>query len=304
MKLLLLGANGQLGKELRRALDPLGPIVATTRSGVLPDGSVCDVADLDQPTSLTALLDRIKPTIVINAAAYTAVDRAEQDRDAAWRANDESPGVMARWCAKHGVPMVHYSTDYVFDGQGSRPYLESDATAPLGVYGASKLAGEEAIRAAGGRHLIFRTAWVYASHSANFLRTMLRVGANRDVLRVVSDQVGTPTPAALIADVTAQALQHPGQLSGTWHLTASGQTSWHGFAEAIFAEALAMGVLAKVPAVEAIPSSEYPTPAKRPAWSVLDNRRLQQDFGIELLAWQDGLNRVLAELASARAELP
>lgn len=304
MKLLLLGANGQLGKELRRALDPLGPIVATTRSGVLPDGSVCDVADLDQPASLTALLDRIKPTMVINAAAYTAVDRAEQDRDAAWRANDESPGVMARWCAKHGVPMVHYSTDYVFDGQGSRPYLESDATAPLGVYGASKLAGEEAIRAAGGRHLIFRTAWVYASHSANFLRTMLRVGANRDALRVVSDQVGTPTPAALIADVTAQALQHPGQLSGTWHLTASGQTSWHGFAEAIFAEALAMGVLAKVPAVEAIPSSEYPTPAKRPAWSVLDNRRLQQDFGIELLAWQDGLNRVLAELASARAELP
>ncbi|MGE8263164.1 MAG: dTDP-4-dehydrorhamnose reductase [Stenotrophomonas sp.] len=304
MTILLLGANGQLGQELRRALDPLGPIVATTRSGVLPDGSVCDVADLDQPASLTALLDRIKPTMVINAAAYTAVDRAEQDRDAAWRANDESPGVMARWCAKHGVPMVHYSTDYVFDGQGSRPYLESDATAPLGVYGASKLAGEEAIRAAGGRHLIFRTAWVYASHSANFLRTMLRVGANRDVLRVVSDQVGTPTPAALIADVTAQALQHPGQLSGTWHLTASGQTSWHGFAEAIFAEALAMGVLAKVPAVEAIPSSEYPTPAKRPAWSVLDNRRLQQDLGIELLAWQDGLNRVLAELASARAELP
>jgi len=164
------------------------------------------------------------------------------------------------------------------------------------VYGTSKRDGEDAVRAAGGRHLIFRTAWVYASHGANFLRTMLRVGAERDQLRVVADQIGTPTPAALIADVTAQALQHPGQLSGTWHLTASGQTSWHGFAEAIFAEALARGVLAKVPEVVAIPSSEYPTPAKRPAWSVLDNRRLQQDFSITLPTWQEGLQRVIAEL--------
>ncbi|HCT26034.1 MAG TPA: dTDP-4-dehydrorhamnose reductase, partial [Stenotrophomonas sp.] len=187
------------------------------------------------------------------------------------------------------------STDYVFDGQGSAPYREDEPTAPLGVYGTSKRDGEEAVRAAGGRHLIFRTAWVYASHGANFLRTMLRVGAERDALRVVTDQIGTPTPAALIADVTAQALLHPGQLSGTWHLTASGQTSWHGFAEAIFAEALATGVLAKVPTVEAIPSSEYPTPAKRPAWSVLDNRKLQQDFGIVLPEWQDGLKRVIAQ---------
>jgi len=191
---------------------------------------------------------------------------------------------------------VHYSTDYVFDGQGNAPYREDEATAPLGVYGTSKRDGEDAVRAAGGRHLIFRTAWVYASHGANFLRTMLRVGAERDQLRVVADQIGTPTPAALIADVTAQALQHPGQLSGTWHLTASGQTSWHGFAEAIFAEALAGGVLAKVPEVVAIPSSEYPTPAKRPAWSVLDNRRLQQDFSITLPTWQEGLQRVIAEL--------
>ena len=205
--------------------------------------------------------------------------------------------MIARWCAAHGVPFVHYSTDYVFDGQGTTPYREDEPTAPLGVYGASKRDGEEAVRAAGGRHLIFRTAWVYASHGANFLRTMLRVGAERDQLRVVADQIGTPTPAALIADVTAQALQHPGQLCGTWHLTASGQTSWHGFAEAIFAEALATGVLAKVPTVEAIPSSEYPTPAKRPAWSVLDNRKLQQDFGIVLPTWQDGLKRVMAEIA-------
>lgn len=297
MTVLVFGGNGQVGQELLRALVPLGPVLATTRSGQLPDGSACEVADFGQPDSLPALLDRLQPSVVVNAAAYTAVDRAEQDVAAAFAANAQAPGVIARWCAAHGVPFVHYSTDYVFDGQGSAPYREDEATAPLGVYGTSKRDGEEAVRAAGGRHLIFRTAWVYASHGANFLRTMLRVGAERDQLRVVADQIGTPTPAALIADVTAQALQHPGQLSGTWHLTASGQTSWHGFAEAIFAEALARGVLAKVPEVVAIPSSEYPTPAKRPAWSVLDNRRLQQDFDIVLPSWQDGLKRVMAEIA-------
>jgi len=293
--ILLLGANGQLGQELRRALAPLGTIVATTRSGALPDGSACEVADFDQPASLTALLDRVRPALVVNAAAYTAVDRAEDDREAAFRANAEAPGVLAHWCAQAGVPLVHYSTDYVFDGQGTRPYREDDATAPLGVYGASKLAGEQAIRAAGGRHLIFRTAWVYASHSANFLRTMLRVGAERDVLRVVADQVGTPTPAALIADVTAQALQHDGALSGTWHLTAKGETSWHGFAEAIFADAVATGVLPRAPIVEAISTAEYPTPAKRPAYSHLDVAKLEQDFGVVLPRWQDGLKRVIAD---------
>lgn len=297
MTVLVFGGNGQVGQELLRALAPLGPVLATTRSGQLPDGSACEVADFGQPDSLPTLLDRLQPSVVVNAAAYTAVDRAEQDVQAAFAANAQAPGVIARWCAAHGVPFVHYSTDYVFDGQGSAPYREDEATAPLGVYGTSKRDGEEAVRGAGGRHLIFRTAWVYASHGANFLRTMLRVGAERDQLRVVADQIGTPTPAALIADVTAQALQHPGQHSGTWHLTASGQTSWHGFAEAIFAEALATGVLAKVPAVEAIPSSEYPTPAKRPAWSVLDNRRLQQDFDVVLPSWQDGLKRVMAEIA-------
>jgi len=293
--ILLLGANGQLGQELQRALAPLGTIVATTRSGALPDGSACEVADFDQPASLTALLDRVRPALVVNAAAYTAVDRAEDDREAAFRANAEAPGVLAHWCAQASVPLVHYSTDYVFDGQGTRPYREDDATAPLGVYGASKLAGEQAIRAAGGRHLIFRTAWVYASHSANFLRTMLRVGAERDVLRVVADQVGTPTPAALIADVTAQALQHDGALSGTWHLTAKGETSWHGFAEAIFADAVATGVLPRAPIVEAISTAEYPTPAKRPAYSHLDVAKLEQDFGVVLPRWQDGLKRVIAD---------
>lgn len=296
MTVLLFGGNGQLGQELRRALAPLGEVVATTRSGTLPDGSACEVADFNAPASLTALLDRVRPDVVVNAAAYTAVDRAEDDRDAAWRANAEAPGVIARWCAAAGVPMVHYSTDYVFDGQGTRPYREEDATAPLGAYGGSKLDGEQAIRVAGGRHLIFRTAWVYASHSANFLRTMLRVGAERDVLRVVADQVGTPTPAALIADVTAQALQHPGGLSGTWHLTANGETSWHGFAEAIFAEAVAAGKLARAPKVEAITTAEYPTPAKRPAYSGLDVSKLEADFDIALPSWQDGLKRVIAEL--------
>jgi dTDP-4-dehydrorhamnose reductase len=296
MTVLVFGGNGQLGQELLRALAPLGEVVATTRSGQLADGSPCEVADFNAPDALAAVLDRVQPTLVVNAAAYTAVDRAEGERDAAWRANAEAPGVIARWCAAAGVPLVHYSTDYVFDGQGSRPYCEDDATAPLGVYGESKLAGEDAVRAAGGRHMIFRTAWVYASHSANFLRTMLRVGAERDVLRVVADQVGTPTPAALIADVTAQALQHPGALSGTWHLTAAGETSWHGFAEAIFAEAVAAGKLARAPTVEAITTAEYPTPAKRPAYSHLDVARIQSDFGVVLPSWQDGLKRVIAQI--------
>jgi dTDP-4-dehydrorhamnose reductase len=294
---LLLGGNGQLGRELQYALAPLYTVVATTRSGMLPDGSPCEMADFNQPELLTALLDRVSPQIVVNAAAYTAVDRAENERDAAWRANAEAPDVIARWCAAAGAPLVHYSTDYVFDGQGARPYREDDPTAPLGVYGASKLAGEEAIRAAGGRHLIFRTAWVYASHSTNFLRTMLRLGADSDTLRVVADQMGTPTPAGLVAHVTAQALQHPGRLSGTWHLTAGGQASWYEFAEAIFAQARGRAVLRKVPTVIPISSAEYPTPARRPAWSVLDNAKLQHDFGIALPSWQEGLARVMAQIA-------
>ncbi len=299
MTVLVFGGNGQVGQELLRALKGVENVVATTRSGNLPDGSACEVADFNQPDSLIALLDRVRPTTVINAAAYTAVDRAEQEPEAALRANALAPGVIARWCAAHDVPMVHYSTDYVFSGEGTAPYLEDEVAAPLGVYGSSKRDGEDAVRAAGGRHLIFRTAWVYASHGGNFLRTMLRVGAERDALRVVADQVGTPTTAALIADVTLKALQHPCQLSGTWHLTASGQTSWHGFAEAIFSEAVAAGVLAKAPRVEAISSAEYPTPAKRPSWSVLDNRKLQQDFGIVLPPWEEGLRRVIGELAVA-----
>lgn len=299
MTVLVFGGNGQVGQELLRALRGVDEVVAATRSGRLPDGRICEMADLAQPEYLVALLDRVCPDVVINAAAYTAVDSAEREPEAAFAANAQAPGVIARWCASHDVPMVHYSTDYVFDGQGWAPYREGDATAPLGVYGTSKRDGEEAVRAAGGRHLIFRTAWVYASHGGNFLRKMLKVGAERDVLRVVADQIGTPTSAALIAEVTVKALQHPGRLSGTWHLTASGQTSWYGFAEAIFAEALAAGLMANTPTVEAISSADYPTPAKRPSWSVLDNHKLQREFGLLLPAWRDGLTRVMLELAAS-----
>ncbi|MBB3800287.1 dTDP-4-dehydrorhamnose reductase [Xanthomonas arboricola] len=297
MKLLVIGANGQVGTELLRAFAQEGAVLATTRSGQLADGCACERLDLDLPTLLGPTLDRLQPTIVVNAAAYTAVDRAEQERDAAFRANAEAPAVIAQWCARAGVPLVHYSTDYVFNGQGTHPYRPDDATAPLGVYGQSKLAGEQAVQAAGGRHLIFRTAWVYAAHGHNFLRTMLRVGAERDVLRVVADQIGTPTPAALIADITAHALRQPGEPSGLWHLTAAGQTSWHGFAEAIFAQAHARGLIARAPRVEAITTADYPTPATRPAYSRLDTHSLQNTFGVRLPDWQDGLNQVLDTLA-------
>jgi len=300
MSSLVFGANGQVGQELLRALAPLGVVTGTTRSGVLPDGSACLTADFSDPGSVVALLDATRPARVINAAAYTAVDKAESDLEAARVANAETPGAIARWCAAHDVPLVHYSTDYVFDGSGTRPYRPDDAPAPLGVYGTSKLAGEQAIRAAGGRHLIFRTAWVYAAHGQNFLRTMLRVGAERDVLRVVADQIGTPTPAALIADVTARVLGADNPASGTWHLTATGETSWHGFAEAIFAGAVERGLLARAPKVEAITTADYPTPAKRPAYSRLDTSSLERDFGIALPSWQAALDGVLDTLTASQ----
>lgn len=300
MTSLVFGANGQVGQELLRALAPLGEVQSTTRSGALPDGRACLQADFADAHAVVAVLDTVRPARVVNAAAYTAVDRAESDADAAQAANASTPGAIARWCAANDVPLVHYSTDYVFDGSGTRPYRPDDATAPLGVYGASKLAGEDAIRAAGGRHLIFRTAWVYAAHGQNFLRTMLRVGAERDVLRVVADQIGTPTPAALIADVTARILRQGTDASGTWHLTAAGETSWHGFAQAIFDGAVARGLIARAPTVEAITTADYPTPAKRPAYSRLDTDSLQRDFGIQLPQWRDALGEVLDTLAAAQ----
>lgn len=301
MRILLFGANGQVGHELRRSLAAQGEVIATTRSGRLDDGMACEVADFDLPDALPDLVARIAPAVVVNAAAYTAVDKAESDRDAAFRANAEAPSRIAEACARMGIPLVHYSTDYVFDGTGTRPYREDDPTAPLGVYGESKLAGEQGIRASGADHMILRTAWVYAPHGKNFLRTMLRLGAERDTLGVVADQIGTPTSAGLIADVTAALLPQAGTRSGTWHLTASGDTSWHGFAEAIFAGAVARGLLPRMPQVNAIGTADYPTPARRPAYSRLDTSRLQADFGVELPDWRVVCAHVLDEVARACA---
>jgi dTDP-4-dehydrorhamnose reductase len=297
MKILLLGGNGQVGGELRRSLAPLGEVVATTRSGTLEDDARCERADFDVPGSLSGLIERIAPDIVVNAAAHTAVDRAESEPDVAFRANAQAPQAIAEACARGGIRLVHYSTDYVFDGRGTRPYREDDPTAPASIYGASKLAGEEAIRASGASHLVLRTAWVYATHGSNFLRTMLRLAGERDELRVVADQSGTPTSAALIAGVTAQMLVQQFVRSGTWHLTATGATSWHGFAEAIVQGAHARGLIARMPRVSPIATADYPTPAARPAYSVLDCSALQRDFGIALPTWQDGLSRTLDELA-------
>ena len=294
MTVLLFGGNGQVGHELRRSLRALGDVVVTTRSGQLPGGARCEVADFDRPDSLAELVERVAPAIVINAAAYTAVDKAEDDVDAAFRTNAEAPGVLARACALRDIPFVHYSTDYVFDGQGSRPYREDDPTAPLGVYGASKLAGEDAVRSAGGRHLILRTAWVYGRHGHNFMKTMLRLGEDRDELRVVADQIGSPTPARLIADVTAGLLQRP-DAEGTFHLTAAGQTSWHGFAAAIFEEAVARGLIARAPRVLPITTADYPTRARRPAYSCLDVGKLERVLARRIPSWRAGLTRVLQE---------
>lgn len=293
MKLLLLGGNGQVGRELRRSLAPLGELVVATRDGLGADA----IADFDAPGTLAELVAQVVPDVVVNAAAHTAVDKAESDAEAAFRINAEAPAELARACAQRDALLLHYSTDYVFAGDAARPYREGDATAPLGVYGASKLAGEDAIRASGARHAILRTAWVYAAHGRNFLLTMLRLAAQREALRVVADQVGAPTPAGWIADASAALIRHGVADAGTWHLTAAGQTSWHGFAQAIVEDAHAAGLLTRQPRVEAISSAEFPTPARRPAYSVLDTTHLQQDFGIQPPAWRDGLRRTLAELA-------
>ncbi|WP_374558361.1 dTDP-4-dehydrorhamnose reductase [Thermomonas sp.] len=299
MKLLLLGGNGQVGRELRRVLPALGDVVVGTRDGA--DADV--VADFDAPEALAGLVHRIAPDVVVNAAAYTAVDRAEGEPVAAFRANAEAPSALARGCAGTGALLVHYSTDYVFDGSGVRPYREDDATAPLGVYGASKLAGEYAIRASGARHAILRTAWVYAAHGRNFLHTMLRLASERDELGVVADQIGAPTPAAWIADATGQLLRHGLATSGTWHLVAAGETCWHGFADAIMDEALAAGLLPRRPRVLPIATVDYPTPARRPGYSVLDTTKLQRDFGIVPPDWRDGLRATLHGMEQDRGDM-
>lgn len=282
----MTGAGGQVGAELVPRLAALGTVVATDRASL----------DLAAPDAIVAAMRSVRPAIVVNAAAYTAVDLAERERDAAFAVNAAAPGVLADEAKRCGALLVHYSTDYVFDGRGTRPYREDDPVAPLGIYGASKLAGERAIVEAGGRHHIFRTAWVYGWHGHNFMRTMLRLGAERDALRVVADQVGSPTPAWLIADVTARLLQRGHEFApGIRHLTASGLTSWHGFAEAIFAEAVQRGLLARAPQVAPIATADYPTPAARPAYSCLDTGRLEQELAEPLPSWRDALGRTFAE---------
>lgn len=294
MRVLLLGGDGQVGHELRRSLAALGEVVVTTRSGRLAvDGSACETLDLAQADAIEPLLRRVRPDHVVNATAYTAVDRAESERELAFAVNAQAPARLAELCSADGIGLVHYSTDYVFDGNGTRPYLESDPTGPLSVYGESKLAGEDAIRASGASHLILRTAWVYATHGHNFLRTMLRLGAERDELRVVADQHGSPTPAWLLADAAATVLGQGIVESGVRHIVAGGQTSWHGFAEAIFAEAQARGLIERRPQVLPITTADYPTPARRPNYSVLDTSRLQAEYGLSIPQWRDALKTTL-----------
>lgn len=306
MRILLTGANGQLGQALQHSLAPLGELTCATRDGRLADGARCDAMDLDRPAELAGVVQRIAPDVLVNAAAYTAVDRAESERDAAYRVNAEAVDALAAACAARNALLVHYSTDYVFPGDDPRPRREDDATGPLNVYGASKLAGEEAIRASGCPHLIFRISWVYAAHGHNFLRTMLRLAGEREELRVVDDQIGAPTPAHWIAETTAKAIaattgpegnrRDASPADGTLHLAASGETSWHGFAEAILAAALQAGLIERLPQLVAVPTTAYPTPAARPACSRLDSSKLKRDFGIALPDWRQGLAETLGNM--------
>lgn len=301
MKILLLGGNGQVGHELRRSLSPLGELVVSTRDGVLEDGARCERLDLADFDALYEALRRVAPHVVVNAAAYTAVDRAEREAGAAFRINAEAPAQLADACASLGTLLVHYSTDYVFDGQADRPYREYDATNPLNVYGASKRKGEVAILESGCRHLIFRTGWVYGNHGANFMRTMLRLATERDELQVVCDQIGAPTPAALIAGVSARAIAASQVGSGLFHLAAGGHTSWHGFALATLEHAHRLGVLARMPRVLPIKTADYPALARRPLYSCLDTELLRTTFDVGLPEWEQGLHDVIASLRASVA---
>jgi dTDP-4-dehydrorhamnose reductase len=294
MKILLLGGSGQVGYELQRSLAPLGELTVTTRTGELPRGGACEVLDLYAPDTFASLVDRVAPDVVVNAAAYTAVDRAEDEPELAFLANAEAPYELARLCAERGACLLHYSTDYVFDGNAITPYREDDPTGPLGVYGASKLEGERCIQASGAKHLILRTAWVYATRGSNFLRTMLRLGAEREELRVVADQHGCPTPAWMIADVTARILQDGVKQSGVRHLVASGETTWHGFADEIFRQAHARGLISRLPRVLPINTCDYPTRAHRPAYSVLDTQLLRNEYQLTLPDWRSALATTLS----------
>ena len=303
MKVLINGGSGQVGFELRRQLATLGEIVAPNRAAL-------DLLDAD---AVDAFLAQHQPDLIVNAAAYTAVDNAETDLEAATRLNAELPAQLAAYCQQRGGWLVHYSSDYVYNGEGDTPWQEGDATGPCNAYGATKLAGDEAVAKSGCQHLIFRTSWVYSAHGKSFLSTMLRLGAERSALSVVSDQIGAPTPARLIALVTQQALTklHGTQLqtatasgieSGVYHLAPKGATSWHGFACEIFQLASNLGLPLEITpeGVSAIPTSDYPTPAVRPLNSRLGVDKIEQALGIQLPSWQSQLALTVEEIASSR----
>ncbi len=295
MRVLVTGVTGQVGGALLDAFGETVTVVPAARAAL----------DLARTDAIASALDQIAPDLIINPAAYTAVDRAEDERDLAYLINGEAPGHIARWAAGRGVPLIHLSTDYVYDGSGEHPWREDDVTGPLSVYGASKLAGEDAIRAAKGPHLIMRTSWVYAAKGTNFLRTIARLAAERPELRIVADQVGAPTSARVIADgiariVTEHAPDLPRRFAsadGLVHLAAAGETSWHGFANAIVEGLKARGAALKTQSIVPIRTQDYPTKAKRPANSRLDLTRLQRVFGVRTPQWQQALAAELDVLA-------
>lgn len=303
MKILLFGSNGQVGWQLRRSLAVLGEVVTLDR------GSRPLCGDLRDAAGVAASVANVAPDVVVNAAAYTAVDRAEDEQDLAFAVNAAAAEALASAAAKQGAWLVHYSTDYVYDGGGELPWRETDATGPLGVYGRSKLAGDEAVARAAPKHLVLRTSWVFESWGQNFAKSILRAASARDELAVVADQWGAPTRAALIADVTAHALRtlagspQAERMAGVYHLTSSGFTNWHGYAQLLLQEAAARGwpLRATAERLKPITSSGYPTRARRPQNSRLDTTRLRETFGLTLPPWQDGVRAVVAELAQYRS---
>ena len=295
MKVLLLGKGGQVGWELQRSLAPLGELVA------LDFDSTDFNADFSRPEQLAETVLKVRPDVIVNAAAHTAVDKAESEPAFARKLNATSPGVVAEAANKIGALMVHYSTDYIFDGSGSKPWREDDATGPLSVYGRTKLEGEQLVAANCPRHLIFRTSWVYAARGGNFAKTMLRLAKERDRLTVIDDQFGAPTGAELLADITAHAIRATLQdekKAGLYHLVAGGETSWHGYAKFVVEQAREAGVELKASpsTVDAVPTSAFPTPATRPQNSRLDTSKLQSTFGLTLPHWQAGVARMLREI--------
>lgn len=294
MRILLFGKGGQLGWELQRALAPLGHVIALGTHDT-------PCADFRNPSQVGETVRKLAPDVIVNAAAYTAVDNAEGDADTAMIVNGVAPGVLAQAAHDLGAWLIHYSTDYVFNGSGARPWREDDTAAPLNVYGHSKLAGETNIMATGCRHLIFRTSWVYAARGQNFARTMLRLGQERETLNVVADQIGAPTGADLIADITAHALRSvrtQPDIQGVFHLAAAGETSWHGYAAHVLQWARHAGLPVRVAetAIEPVPSAAFASPAARPANSRLDTSRLRSTFGLHLPDWKAGVDRMLAEI--------